>query len=81
MTVKLSHERKVRSFAKNTFGSTRTGRAIFLEGVVWRRGCVDIVGRRVVGVVTLFEFRGGEEGYVGSRGGERMQQLELMNRG
>lgn len=33
-TVKLSHERKVRSFAKKTFGSTRVGRAIRLpEGV------------------------------------------------
>ena len=30
MTVKLSHERKVRSLAKKTFGSTRVGRAIFL---------------------------------------------------
>lgn len=30
MTVKFSHERKVRSFAKKTFGSTRVGRAIRL---------------------------------------------------
>ena len=30
MTVKFSHERNVLSFAKNTFGSTRVGRAIFL---------------------------------------------------
>lgn len=30
MTVKLSHERNVRSLAKNTFGSTRVGRAIRL---------------------------------------------------
>jgi hypothetical protein len=30
MTVKLSQERKVRSLAKNTFGSTRVGRAILL---------------------------------------------------
>lgn len=30
MTVKLSHERKVRSLAKKTFGSTRVGRAIRL---------------------------------------------------
>jgi hypothetical protein len=28
MTVKLSHERKVRSLAKKTLGSTRVGRAI-----------------------------------------------------
>lgn len=30
MTVKLSHERKVRSFAKNTLGSTRVGSAMRL---------------------------------------------------
>lgn len=30
MTVKLSHERKVRSLAKNTLGSTRVGRAMRL---------------------------------------------------
>jgi hypothetical protein len=30
MTVKLSHERKVRSLAKKTLGSTRVGRAILL---------------------------------------------------
>ena len=30
MTVKLSHERKVRSLAKKTLGSTRVGSAIFL---------------------------------------------------
>jgi hypothetical protein len=32
MTVKLSHERKVRSFAKKTLGSTRVGRAMRLPG-------------------------------------------------
>lgn len=30
ITVKLSHERKVRSLAKKTLGSTRVGRAIRL---------------------------------------------------
>lgn len=30
ITVKFSHERKVRSLAKNTLGSTRVGRAIRL---------------------------------------------------
>lgn len=30
ITVKLSHERKVRSLAKKTFGSTRVGRAMRL---------------------------------------------------
>jgi hypothetical protein len=30
MTVKFSHERKVRSFAKKTLGSTRVGRAMRL---------------------------------------------------
>lgn len=34
MTVKLSHERKVRSFAKKTFGSTRVGRAIRLPVII-----------------------------------------------
>ena len=33
MTVKFSHERKVRSFAKKTLGSTRVGRAIRLPGI------------------------------------------------
>jgi hypothetical protein len=34
MTVKLSHERKVRSLAKKTLGSTRVGRAMRLpEGI------------------------------------------------
>lgn len=31
-TAKLSHDRKVRSFAKKTLGSTRVGRAIRLPG-------------------------------------------------
>jgi hypothetical protein len=30
MTVKLSHDKKVRSLAKKTFGSTRVGSAIRL---------------------------------------------------
>ena len=32
MTVKLSHDRNVRSLAKKTLGSTRVGRAIRLPG-------------------------------------------------
>lgn len=32
MTVKLSHERKVRSFAKKTLGSTLVGKAIRFPG-------------------------------------------------
>lgn len=32
ITVKLSHERKVRSLAKKTLGSTRVGRAMRLPG-------------------------------------------------
>jgi hypothetical protein len=32
MTVKFSQERKVRSLAKKTLGSTRVGRAILLPG-------------------------------------------------
>lgn len=30
ITVKLSHDKKVRSLAKNTFGSTRASKAILL---------------------------------------------------
>jgi hypothetical protein len=33
MTVKFSHERKVRSFAKKTLGSTRVGSAIRLPAI------------------------------------------------
>jgi hypothetical protein len=43
MTVKLSHERKVRSLAKKTLGSTRVGRAIRLPGVEVRRNEKDRV--------------------------------------
>lgn len=41
-TVKCSHDRKVRSFAKETLGSTRTGSAIRLLAVRWRSGWVDM---------------------------------------
>lgn len=50
MTVKLSQERKVRSLAKKTFGSTRVGRAIRLPvsvfgfGVSWDDGCWKGIG-------------------------------------
>ncbi len=56
MTVKLSQERKVRSLAKKTLGSTRMGRAIRLGGV-GRRGWVDMM-------MEVGEGRGeaGEEG-------------------
>ena len=40
--MKWSHERKVRSLAKETLGSTRTGSAMRLVAVRWRRGCVDM---------------------------------------
>ena len=36
---------QVRSFAKKTLGSTRTGRAILLPAVRWRSGCVDMAVR------------------------------------
>lgn len=36
-TVKLSHERKVRSLAKKTFGSTRVGRAMRFPAKVHKR--------------------------------------------
>ena len=41
-TVKCSHERNVRSLAKATLGSTRTGNAMRFAAVRWRRGWVDI---------------------------------------
>jgi len=51
MTVKLSHERKVRSLAKKTLGSTRVGRAIRLPDGLVREcmthrsyGCDDLPG-------------------------------------
>lgn len=43
MTVKLSQDRKVRSFAKKTLGSTRVGRAMRFPGAVWSRGWDDIM--------------------------------------
>ncbi len=54
--VKFSQERKVRSFAKKTFGSTRVGREISFLGWAGRRGADDMVG--VVGVarVVLVEW-------------------------
>lgn len=42
VTVKLSQERNVRSLAKKTLGSTRTGRAIRLPAERCRRGWVDM---------------------------------------
>jgi len=54
MTVKLSHERNVRSLAKKTLGSTRVGRAMRLpEGSV--RSCLHCTTR-----VTYPERFGGE---------------------
>lgn len=43
ITVKLRYDKKVRSFAKKTFGSTRVGIAMRFPGPDWRRGCEDIV--------------------------------------
>lgn len=43
MTVKLRYDKKVRSFAKKTFGSTRVGIAMRFPGADWRRGWEDIV--------------------------------------
>lgn len=49
ITVKLSHDRNVRSLAKKTFGSTRVGRAIRLPGAVCRRGWLDMLGSGLQG--------------------------------
>lgn len=37
------HVQKVRSAAKNTFGSMRTGKAIRFPGACCRSGCDDII--------------------------------------
>ena len=42
-TVKCSHDKNVRSLAKETLGSTLTGRAIRFAAVLWRRGWVDMM--------------------------------------
>ena len=51
-TVKLSHDRNVLSFAKNTFGSTLAGRAMRLPGAVCSSGRDDISIARVTGSFT-----------------------------
>lgn len=63
MTVKLSHERKVRSLAKKTLGSTRVGRAIRLPGergqvrnVIFDRGIVEVPREKTY----LGRFGGGD---------------------
>jgi len=59
MTVKLSHERKVRSLAKKTLGSTRVGRAMRLPGGVAVRYWLQ----RVVRALWTYPERfGGEVG-------------------
>lgn len=40
--VEATYDRNVRSFAKNTFGSTRTGSAMRLPGADCSSGCVDM---------------------------------------
>lgn len=60
MTVKLSHERKVRSLAKKTLGSTRVGRAMRLPGgVAVREGSQKVVRA----LWTYRERFGGEVGW------------------
>lgn len=60
ITVKLRYDKKVRSFAKKTFGSTRVGIAIRFPGPDWRRGCEDIVC--CLDFAWFFFLRGGEGG-------------------
>lgn len=60
MTVKLSHERKVRSLAKKTLGSTRVGRAMRLPGGV----AVTNWSWKVVQALCTYQERfGGEVGW------------------
>lgn len=58
MTVKLRYDKKVRSFAKKTFGSTRVGIAMRFPGADWRRGWEDIVLEWFVFWLVLFWGRG-----------------------
>ena len=49
-TVKLSHERKVRSLAKKTLGSTRVGRAMRFPVVGEERGKGSVRGIGAIGI-------------------------------
>ena len=51
--MKCSHDRKVRSFAKETLGSTRTGSAMRFVAVRWSKGCVDITKESYVVTVVV----------------------------
>lgn len=76
ITVKLSHERKVLSLAKNTLGSTRAGKAIRL---VWLDIVVCRDQRRVFevsGVCILFVPRLRGANFLGARGGH--PQIALL---
>lgn len=46
---------QVRSLAKKTLGSTRTGRAMRLPAVRWSRGWVDMAAARAVVVVVVVD--------------------------
>lgn len=59
-TVKLSHERKVRSLAKKTLGSTRVGRAIRLPTSVYEQS-YTYTGNARSGMETRYQERFGEE--------------------
>ena len=60
MTVKLSQERKVRSLAKKTLGSTRVGRAMRLPG------CALLAEMLGMGVLDSAAYLGRFGGEVGS---------------
>jgi hypothetical protein len=59
MTVKLSHERKVRSLAKKTFGSTRVGRAMRFPVTELSMGCYT--GKETLGRIARPTWCGLEE--------------------
>jgi len=68
MMVKLSHDRKVRSLAKKTLGSTRVGRAIRLpDGLVrmihWSMDVTTYLELFGEVVVTTFWQAGGSVGF------------------
>lgn len=54
MTVKLSQDRKVRSLAKKTLGSTRVGRAMRLPVFRGGGGLADSCGAQIMDQVIMY---------------------------
>ena len=56
--MKCNHDRNVRSFAKETLGSTRTGRAMRFAAVRCNSGCVDMVEEGAQGLRSFWAEAG-----------------------